>query len=30
VLMTALYRFATTGKTSMEFPTQILQNPWNV
>jgi len=30
VLMTALYRFATTGKTSMEFPSQILQNPWNV
>jgi len=30
VLMTALYRFATTGKTSMEFPTQILQNPWNI
>jgi len=30
VLMTALYRFATTGKTSMEFPTQVLQNPWNI
>lgn len=30
VLMTALYRYATTGKTSMEFPAQVLQNPWNV
>jgi len=30
VLMTALYRFATTGKTSMEFPAPILQNPWNI
>jgi hypothetical protein len=30
VLMTALYRFATTGKTSMEFPAQILQSPWNI
>jgi Family of unknown function (DUF6159) len=30
VLMTALYRFATTGKTSMEFPAPVLQNPWNM
>jgi len=30
VLMTALYRFATTGKTSMEFPSSVLQNPWNI
>ena len=30
VLMAALYRFATTGKTSMEFPTYVLENPWTV
>jgi hypothetical protein len=30
VLMTALYRFATTGKTSAEFPAPVLQNPWNI
>jgi len=30
VLMTALYRFATTGKTSMEFPAPVLQNPWSI
>jgi len=28
VLTTALYRFATTGKTSAEFPDQVLANPW--
>ena len=30
VLMAALYRFATTGKTSMEFPTNVLENPWTL
>lgn len=30
VLMAALYRFATTGKTSMEFPTHVLENPWTL
>lgn len=28
VLMAALYRFATTGKTSEDFPTSVLSNPW--
>lgn len=30
VLVTALYRYATTGKTSMEFPNQVLANPWTL
>jgi len=30
VLTTALYRFATTGKTSMDFPSEVLTNPWNI
>lgn len=28
VLMAALYRFATTGKTSEDFPAHVLSNPW--
>jgi len=28
VLVTALYRYATTGKTSSEIPEQVLANPW--
>jgi hypothetical protein len=28
VLMTALYRFATTGKVSEDFPEAVVKNPW--
>lgn len=30
VLMAALYRFTTTAKTSIEFPTTVLENPWTL
>jgi hypothetical protein len=30
VILTALYRFAMTGKTSEEFPEGMLTNPWSV
>jgi hypothetical protein len=30
VLLTALYRYATTGKVSEEFPENAIKNPWNV
>ncbi|MEM4263041.1 MAG: DUF6159 family protein [Thermoplasmata archaeon] len=30
VLMAALYRFATTGKTSEDFPAHVLSNPWTL
>jgi hypothetical protein len=30
VLMTALYRYGTTGKLSEYYSEQVLQNPWNL
>jgi hypothetical protein len=30
VLLTALYRYATTGKLSEHYSEQVLQNPWNL
>ncbi|MDH4122490.1 MAG: DUF6159 family protein [Thermoplasmata archaeon] len=30
VLMAALYRYATTGKTSEDFPSYVLENPWSI
>jgi hypothetical protein len=30
VLLTALYRYSTTGKLSEYYPDQVLKNPWNV
>jgi hypothetical protein len=30
VLLTALYRYATTGKISEYYSEQVLKNPWNL
>lgn len=30
VLLTALYRYASTGKVSEEFPAEVIANPWTV
>jgi hypothetical protein len=30
VLLTPLYRYATTGKVSEEFPENVIKNPWEV